>query len=431
MKARQVISGSVVALLAQTAETAQSSPEKGFPLFVGVSVCTECHALDRWGPPQSIESSKASACTAPYVPAHADAYQRLYQTEARSIARISGVAESPTESLICLDCHATGADDGPRWWKPSFRIDDGVQCEACHGPGSGHVEATRAASSLAEDPSTLPALPPRSLLILPGARERCDPCHVERPSHQAVIDRGFRLAPADRRYKTPSAITLSPSGDRLYVVCEQSNSLIEVDPIARRGLREVEVGKRPFHAVVSSDGSRVYVANRLAGTVSVVDVAKFQVLEEFPVGHEPHGIAVRSEGRSLAVLNTGDDTLSLHHLDESTHNALGASGQESAHADVRSARKLAMGSGPWAMAVDSMKNRAYVTNVRPMIAPFRDPPRSEITVVDLRDGLVVARHVVPEANMLQGIAWVPDPEIAVFTLVRTKNLVPKIGRAHV
>jgi YVTN family beta-propeller protein len=65
-----------------------------------------------------------------------------------------------------------------------------------------------------------------------------------------------------------------------------------------------------------------------------------------------------------------------------------------------------------------------VTNDLSRFVKFRTPPVSEVTVIDTRSAVVVDRAVAPETNLLQGIVWHPSGEFALFTLNRTKNLVP-------
>ncbi len=47
-----------------------------------------------------------------------------------------------------------------------------------------------------------------------------------------------------------------------------------------------------------------------------------------------------------------------------------------------------------------------------------------MTVLDAEKGTVVERSAVPEANLLLGVSWHPSGDFALFTLNRTKNLVP-------
>ncbi|RKZ09347.1 hypothetical protein DRQ32_08280, partial [bacterium] len=130
------------------------------------------------------ETGIAESCALPTPPEHLRAYAALSAPEASHIAFLSGLAGSPEERLVCLGCHSTGADAGSRWTRPGFRFEDGVQCEACHGAGSLHVDARR--SSSAAQPST--ALPG-----LMGEKDAtCTTCHLDRSSHEDVLLAGYR-----------------------------------------------------------------------------------------------------------------------------------------------------------------------------------------------------------------------------------------------
>ena len=48
----------------------------------------------------------------------------------------AGIDADPVASPICLGCHATASDVEAWQLDPTFHIEDGVQCERCHGPGS-------------------------------------------------------------------------------------------------------------------------------------------------------------------------------------------------------------------------------------------------------------------------------------------------------
>ena len=220
-----------VALATVSAVSADGPTE--FPLYVGQGVCRECH------PQVDISDSHTSVD----IPKHNRTLDLLSREEARSIAALSGIVERAKDSLICLYCHATAADEGARWTAESFSIEDGVQCEACHGAGSAHVESVRSDHSLRSgDPR---------LLIRRGDLDDCGGCHVERPSHRAVLEEGFTLSPADDLYKTPVDLAVSPDGERLYVVCENSDSMIVVDRTGGAVVGEVPVGKRPHGVAVS------------------------------------------------------------------------------------------------------------------------------------------------------------------------------------
>jgi hypothetical protein len=65
-----------------------------------------------------------------------------------------------------------------------------------------------------------------------------------------------------------------------------------------------------------------------------------------------------------------------------------------------------------------------VTNTLSRLVEFRQPSISEITVLNVERGIVENRVEVDAANLLQGIAWHPSGDFALFTHTRTKNLVP-------
>ncbi|MEK7711304.1 MAG: beta-propeller fold lactonase family protein [Planctomycetota bacterium] len=370
---------------------AAAAPDSEFPVYVGQTACLECH------------TSKASAtpCSLKPIPEHDTSYDALKKAAAAEIAALSGIVEPPIESRICLACHATGADDGPRWWASTFQIEDSVQCETCHGAGSFHVAVQRAVVTGSENAR------PGAARLRRGGQADCALCHVERPSHHEVLELGFRRSRADRLYKTPVNLAISPNGDRLYVVCEHSDSVIVVDPSDGKLIGEVIVGRRPHDAALSPDDRRLFVTNRLSESVSVIDTEKLRVAGEIRVGSEPHGVLVDAIGKQVFVLNTNEDIISVIDADS-----------------LKETRRLIAGRGPWSLAMRSDAAAIYVTSVRPDPARFRDPPQSEVTVLDVGQGLVSHRHTAADANTLQGIAWVPTENVALFTLMRTKNLVP-------
>jgi YVTN family beta-propeller protein len=362
--------------------------EPKFPHYTGQNVCRECHTQDH-GP---------MACGLEPIPEHVRSYGALSKTKAETIAALSGIGVDPHESRICLSCHATSADEGPRWRGESFDIADGVQCEACHGPGSLH-----AAWYCSDDNGVGFA---RRRLTIP-TRDACSTCHMPRLSHRLVLDQGFRTSPVDGTYKTPVNLVVSNDGRRLYVVCQQSDSVIVVDPQAGEVLDEIAVGHHPHGATLSPDGGKLFVTNRLSGNVSVIDTPSAKVITEFPVGSEPHGVLTNASGSRLYVLNTGENTVSV--VDTSGFGEI---------------KRLSTGQGPWSMAMDTTEKRIYVTAVRPRLADFLTSPVSEVSVIDTENDIISDRLEFQDANMMQGVAAVPNRRIMLTTLMRTKSLVP-------
>ena len=291
MRARRALL--LVALALAAVQPHENATASEIPLYVGREACLECHEVNRTGPP----------CAVPAVPEHLRAYAALSRPAAPHIAFLSGIAGPPEESLVCLGCHSTGADAGPRWTRSTFRVEDGVQCEACHGAGSLHVDARRS-DSAGRSSASLPALS--------GALDAtCRTCHLDRRSHEEVLEAGYRRPPARPAYKTPVNLTVSPSGERLYVVCESSDSVVVVDAHRGRPIGEIAVGRGPNDAALHPDGRKLYVTNRLSNSVTVIDTSTGTEIAEIAVGAEPHGVLTDPRGRRLFVLNTGQNTISV------------------------------------------------------------------------------------------------------------------------
>ncbi|RME38770.1 MAG: hypothetical protein D6788_06780 [Planctomycetota bacterium] len=379
--------GMLVMLAGSDCLTFAQSPAESLPLFVGQERCRSCHA----------SHGSAQPCSLHRISRHAESFTALRRPEAVSIAALSGVVEPPVRSRYCLECHATGAEEGPRWWQATFHAEDGVQCEACHGPGSLHVEhPARTASPYSNRP-----------LIRRGSRQRCTECHQPLPSHREVLERGFRLAPEDEQYKTPVNLAVRPDGRRLYIALERADRVSVVDIPNGRVIREIPVGRRPHGITLDPAGRTVYVTCRLSDEVWAIDAETGDVRWRLPVGRDPHGVVVTRDGKRLFTANTGENTVSV--VDVARRKVV---------------KRLIAGQGPWDLALSDDGMRMLVTNIRPNPGVFRAPPVSEITEIDATTAVVARRFSVDGANMLQGVAFVPGTRTALFVLHRTKNLVP-------
>lgn len=89
--------------------------------YVGVEQCVMCHKSEKSGNQAGIwKQSK-----------HAEAYNTLSTPRADEIAKSKGLAVPAKDAPECLECHTVRSSE------PEHRK-LGVQCEACHGPGSAY-----------------------------------------------------------------------------------------------------------------------------------------------------------------------------------------------------------------------------------------------------------------------------------------------------
>ncbi len=87
--------------------------------YAGVANCKMCHQTAKQGEQFKIWQGSA----------HAGAYKTLTTPEAQKLRK---GAEKDAE---CLACHVTAAGVDEKLLDKKFKMEDGVQCEACHGAG--------------------------------------------------------------------------------------------------------------------------------------------------------------------------------------------------------------------------------------------------------------------------------------------------------
>ena len=102
--------------------------EKKANSFVGVDACRMCHKTDKQGKQLDIwKNSK-----------HAQAFKTLQTGKADTIAASVGHKTPAAKTEACLKCHASGYNVDKALLDKKFKIEDGVQCETCHGAGSNY-----------------------------------------------------------------------------------------------------------------------------------------------------------------------------------------------------------------------------------------------------------------------------------------------------
>jgi len=401
------------------------------PKYVGAYACGSCHQGPRMGYQLSLWR----------MGPHAQAYAVLATPRAAEVAKRRGITEDPQLSADCLKCHATGGGPGASVAK-TFDLMEGVGCESCHGPGSEYMPdavmrdkagALRAGLRPVTEKTCLGCHTSTHEKPFDFAAAKAKIAHPTKPE-PATLAIGKRTALAPQaagtsldaqygmaeskgarwlfdelsvRYKNPVNLAFRPDGREVWAACEASSSIVIVDAARRVKVAEIPVGGQATDVAFSPDGSRAYVSNRLDDSISVIDVAARKVLQTIPVGDEPHGLLADRDGRNLYVLNTSSRDLSVIDL---------ATGHE--------ARRLSASRYPWSLALSPDGSRMLVTNALARLGEFRTPPVSEVTVLDAPKAQVADRWVVPESNLLLGVAWHPSGDFALATLNRTKNLVP-------
>ena len=102
-------------------------------------------------------------------------------------------ASNPQKSTQCLTCHATAATAPKEYRTPSFHIEEGVKCEACHGPGEKHVK-----EAIIEGKEG--AMPVK---LLQPKETDCMTCHKPKDSHKMLQKKPFDYATSWKKIAHP------------------------------------------------------------------------------------------------------------------------------------------------------------------------------------------------------------------------------------
>jgi hypothetical protein len=138
--------------------------------FIGVESCGMCHKSDKQGNQLSIwQNSK-----------HAQAFLTLKTDKADQIAKEKNLESSAFEAPECLKCHVSGYNVDASMLGKKFKIEDGVQCETCHGPGADYKS-----KSVMENREEAVK---NGLIIFQNAEDFCIGCHnAESPTYVDFI----------------------------------------------------------------------------------------------------------------------------------------------------------------------------------------------------------------------------------------------------
>ncbi len=91
--------------------------------FLGASACAlKCHNNNENG----FQYSKWKKSL------HSESYNDLGTKKALRYCKEAGINENPQQSAICLQCHTTARGVDPASLSNTYRMEDGVTCEACH-----------------------------------------------------------------------------------------------------------------------------------------------------------------------------------------------------------------------------------------------------------------------------------------------------------
>jgi DNA-binding beta-propeller fold protein YncE len=109
---------------------------------------------------------------------------------------------------------------------------------------------------------------------------------------------GMDATPAGNTTCSPTWAAPSPDGARVYVACNKSSDVVEVDAATWKLTRRMPVGDGAYNLAPTRDGTRLIVTNKRAQSVSILDLRSGTELARIPTTRPVvHGIAVAPDDR--------------------------------------------------------------------------------------------------------------------------------------
>ncbi len=196
-----------------------------------------------------------------------------------------------------------------------------------------------------------------------------------------------------RTNEIPAGLAISPDGQRLYVVLNMSNQLLEMNPHTGKTMRTFPVGVAPYDVVLA--GNKVFVSNwggrrpetnsltgpaghgtlvrvdpvrhiASEGSVSILDLTTGLVRREILTGLHASALCLSPDQRYLFVANAGSDTVSV--IDTRTEAVIETISLRWASGDLfgASPNALAMApSGKVLYVCNGTQNAVAVVNFKP------------------------------------------------------------------
>ena len=139
---------------------------------------------------------------------------------------------------------------------------------------------------------------------------------------------------------SPTWAQPSADGARVWVACNKSSELVEIDVVSWTLVRRLSAGDGIYNLAVTHDGTRVLATNKRGQSVSVFDAVSGRELARIPTSTKVvHGVAVTADDRYAFVTNEGvgsqKATVDVIDLVSLTRVATVEVGQQAGGVDVR------------------------------------------------------------------------------------------------
>jgi YVTN family beta-propeller protein len=210
-------------------------------------------------------------------------------------------------------------------------------------------------------------------------------------------------------YVSPYNLSISEDGSRLYVIAQESNQLVVVDPANGSVLDKIDVGERPHTVVLGKDGQTAYVSNQWADNIYLIDLDASRVTDTLKGGAGPSGMVITPDGKQLYSVNSYSNNISVFDLETQKER-----------------RRLRAGNNPVSAAITPDGSEVYVSSRRSIPVEHMTSPLTEMTIADTRAQRVKESKRWKDAYIMENVEITPSGDMAISTLIRPKNLIPAV-----
>jgi DNA-binding beta-propeller fold protein YncE len=109
---------------------------------------------------------------------------------------------------------------------------------------------------------------------------------------------GMDPAPAANVTCSPTWAAPSPDGTRIYVACNKTSDVVEIDATTWSMVRRIPAGDGVYNLAPTHDGRRLITTNKRGKSISVIDLATAKELARIPTSRPVvHGVAISPDDR--------------------------------------------------------------------------------------------------------------------------------------
>src|SRR5438105_6028606 len=124
------------------------------------------------------------------------------------------------------------------------------------------------------------------------------PTHMSNINHSVAASAGHGTEPPKPGDMSCSPTWAQPSKTSVFVACNGSSEIVEVDTQTWRLVRRIPAGAGVYNLGITKDGTKLIATNRRDQSVSVLDVASGKELARLPTKRRVvHGVAVTPDDR--------------------------------------------------------------------------------------------------------------------------------------